>query len=228
VIARSEWGAAHGTGSPIVGSVGLVVIHHFATPDVPITATAATEIAAMRSVERHHATVNKWAGIGYNFVVFRSGRAYEGRGWGRAGAHTAGHNSRSVGIACGWDGSKHPPSPMAATAIRGIIAQGLQAGRIRMPYEVAGHRDYAQTSCPGAHIYPLLDSLRPQEEQDPELGSEPERRPQVGDAKWSDFFGERLVLTRYVSDTDYDFVRVSTLRGLGTRGQSPWSALREP
>jgi peptidoglycan recognition protein len=226
VITRREWGAQHGNGSAISGSVGLVVVHHFASPDVPITATAPTEVAAMRSVERHHAVTNEWAGIGYNFVVFRSGRLYEGRGWGRAGAHTAGRNSSSVGIACAWDGRKHPVSPMAATAIRGLIAQGIKLGRIRERFDLHGHRDYAQTACPGPEIYGMLDSLRPQEEQDPEI--EPERRPQVGDVKVSEFFGERVVLTRYVSDTDYDFVRVTALRGLGTRGQSPWSALREP
>lgn len=35
----------------------------------------------------------------YNFLVGGDGLIYEGRGWGKKGAHTFGFNSQSVGIA---------------------------------------------------------------------------------------------------------------------------------
>lgn len=40
----------------------------------------------------------KWSDIGYNFLVGEDGNVYEGRGWGKTGAHTVGYNSKSVGI----------------------------------------------------------------------------------------------------------------------------------
>jgi N-acetylmuramoyl-L-alanine amidase len=42
---------------------------------------------------------NGWLDIGYNFVVGEDGLVYEGRGWGRVGAHAVNWNSRSIGIA---------------------------------------------------------------------------------------------------------------------------------
>ena len=39
-----------------------------------------------------------WSDIGYSFLIGGDGRVYEGRGWGRVGAHTYGYNSRAYGI----------------------------------------------------------------------------------------------------------------------------------
>ena len=36
-----------------------------------------------------------WSDIGYSFLVGGDGNVYEGRGWGREGAHTFGYNSVS-------------------------------------------------------------------------------------------------------------------------------------
>jgi len=42
---------------------------------------------------------NGWIDIGYHFVVGEEGNVYERRGWTSVGAHAAGCNSRSIGIA---------------------------------------------------------------------------------------------------------------------------------
>lgn len=41
----------------------------------------------------------QWNDIGYNFLVGGDGAVYVGRGWDDEGAHTLGHNKRSIGIA---------------------------------------------------------------------------------------------------------------------------------
>lgn len=51
-------------------------------------------------------------------------------------------------------------------------------------------------------------------------------RPQPGDSRWSDYLGERLILTEYIDDKNYRYLRASQLRGLGTPGTARWSALR--
>ena len=39
-----------------------------------------------------------WEDIGYNFLVGEDGNIYEGRGWGKHGAHSKPYNSKSIGI----------------------------------------------------------------------------------------------------------------------------------
>lgn len=43
-------------------------------------------------------TTKKWSDIGYNFLVGEDGNVYEGRGWGKKGAHTKPYNGKSIGI----------------------------------------------------------------------------------------------------------------------------------
>ena len=59
--------------------------------------------AIVRGIELYHVKANGWNDIGYNFLVDRYGQVFEGRGGGMQrnviGAHAAGFNSGSVGIA---------------------------------------------------------------------------------------------------------------------------------
>lgn len=40
----------------------------------------------------------QWNDIGYNFLIGGDGNVYEGRGWGKHGAHSSPYNSKSIGI----------------------------------------------------------------------------------------------------------------------------------
>ena len=111
IITRAEWGADESIGnksrefSPLVKAI----VHH--------TAIDETDPAAqVRGIQRAHVLTNGWFDIGYNFLVDREGRIYEGR-WARdylpgeahsgedltgnlvVGAHAESHNPGSVGIA---------------------------------------------------------------------------------------------------------------------------------
>ena len=59
--------------------------------------------AIVRGIELYHVKANGWNDIGYNFLVDRYGQVFEGRGGGMQrnviGAHAAGFNTGSVGIA---------------------------------------------------------------------------------------------------------------------------------
>lgn len=48
--------------------------------------------------QNEHINNKKWSDIGYNFVVGEDGNVYEGRGWGKKGAHSIPFNSKSIGI----------------------------------------------------------------------------------------------------------------------------------
>jgi hypothetical protein len=49
--------------------------------------------------------------------------------------------------------------------------------------------------------------------------------PAPGTRRWSDYFGEYLILTRYVSDREWYFVRESELGTMGERASAAWSEM---
>jgi hypothetical protein len=89
------------SGGPSTASSGVkfAVVHHttnsntYAASDVP---------AMMASMYTYHTGTNGWCDLGYNFVVDRFGRIWEGRSGGIAkaivGGHAQGFNTGSVGV----------------------------------------------------------------------------------------------------------------------------------
>jgi hypothetical protein len=160
VVDRRSWNAQGGRGKQM-GQVNEVVMHHFWRPSLPEVVSQSAETALMRRVERTH-LANGWSGIGYNFVIFQSGRIYVGRGWGREGGHTVGRNDKSIGIAFAIDGDKHDPTPEAWEAAKRLIAHGVAGGHLSEDVRISGHSEYAAKSCPGTRIAPRIQELAPQ------------------------------------------------------------------
>ncbi|WP_447643121.1 N-acetylmuramoyl-L-alanine amidase [Nocardioides zeae] len=103
VYTRASWGADESlrTGSPTyLDHLQQVHVHHtagansYAVDDVP---------RLLRSMLAYHTQTLGWSDIGYNLLVDRFGRAFEGRAGGAKrlvrGAHTLGFNHTSCGIA---------------------------------------------------------------------------------------------------------------------------------
>lgn len=161
MIPREEWGATGGRGRRVPGAKAFVVVHHTSSPDVPCGATLGTEIEAVRSIERHHVDTNGWAGIGYNFLGSQTGRTFEGRGWGREGAHAPGYNSKSLGYVFIIDGDVHEPTPAAVEAFKAWCMAGITGGHLTPDFTILGHRDVRATDCPGSKVYAMLSELWP-------------------------------------------------------------------
>jgi hypothetical protein len=185
IRSRRRWGAAESwrSGDPTYNrTIQQVHIHHTATSndyargDVP---------AILRAIYRYHAKNLGWSDIGYNFLVDRFGRIWQGRagGSGRAvrGAHTLGFNSTSCGIAV--IGNLETATPKA-DVIRSLVhlsawkldGYGREPGRrvkvyshgsdrypagesVRLPV-IDGHRDTGNTACPGENLYGFLPEIR--------------------------------------------------------------------
>ena len=161
VVLRSRWGARYGLGDYRPRLSLRVVAHHTLAPALPASATIEQEVAAMLSMERFHVVENGWDGIGYNWVVFQSGRIYEGRGWEYVGAHAGGAvNGISQGIAFVIDGSETLPSLEATFSCRWLIQQGVKNWHISPDYILSGHRDHMERECPGDRMYPMIQQLR--------------------------------------------------------------------
>ncbi|NCD21116.1 MAG: hypothetical protein EOL89_14265, partial [Actinobacteria bacterium] len=161
------------TWRPELGEVTGAVIHHtagrndYTAEDVP---------AIIRGIYYYHAVGREWGDIGYNAVVDKFGRIWEGRFGGIThpviGAHAKGVNSTTFGISLMGDYTEEevPDVAMRAMAqmtawkfaIHGITPEGAAVGLEgeELPERVIGHRDVALTACPGDAFYPRMDELR--------------------------------------------------------------------
>jgi N-acetylmuramoyl-L-alanine amidase len=163
VISRETWGAKYGRGNvmPDPAPKSLIVIHHSASPHVDCGVGQAREMEIVRGIERHHVETNGWAGLGYSFLVFQSGDAFEGRGWGRVGAHTPGRNSTSYGVCLVINGDRHTPTEAALEAVRRLVAVGIEGKFIAPSFRVGAHRQFKATDCPGALVMVTLSEIGP-------------------------------------------------------------------
>jgi hypothetical protein len=123
---RRAWGAdehlRHG-GPRYTDGIKVAFVHHtaggnaYSRSDVP---------KIIRGVYAYHTRVRGWSDVGYNFLVDRFGRIWEGRAGGidRAvlGAHTGGFNSHSFGVAVLGNFVHAKPTPATLAAVERVIA----------------------------------------------------------------------------------------------------------
>lgn len=144
-ISASKWGRR---GSPPhdFAAKRELYLHHTVTSDEP--RTRAEERAHMRQLEQFH--LNRgFRTIGYNGVLFRSGRLYEGRGFGALPAAQGGRNTGTVAIAYVADLTH---DKMTRRAKLRFISAGVSL-RVRRGVRFrGGHQEAPGTSgtaCPG-------------------------------------------------------------------------------
>ena len=99
---RKQWGADESwrDGSPRTNrTIEQVHVHHTVSGN---TYSRKETAALIRGMYRYHTKSLGWSDIGYNFLVDRFGRIWEGRAGGIAqpvrGAHTLGFNDTSMGV----------------------------------------------------------------------------------------------------------------------------------
>ncbi len=183
VLDRGAWGASAPRGEiGTARAVKMGFVHHtvnannYAAGDVP---------SLLRGMQAYHMNTNGWNDIGYNFLVDRFGRTWEGR-WGSidravVGAHTQGFNTGSTGVAVIGTFSSAGPAPAAVDNVARVMGWKLghsgvdpegsatmtSGGNHRYPAgatvtfaAVSGHRDGKATDCPGQLLYDQLPNIR--------------------------------------------------------------------
>lgn len=179
IVSRAKWGAneSWSRNSRSVDNVHMAVVHHtaHASGSAANSYSRAEAPGLMRSFHRYHTRTLGWSDIGYNVVVDRFGTIYEGRRGGFTngviGAHSAGWNTGSFGVAVMGNFAGSQASAAAITALTDVIAtkaaiHGIdttatttRVGNGSRRPTVVGHRDVGQTSCPG-RIHDLLPTIR--------------------------------------------------------------------
>ncbi|WP_299449440.1 cell wall-binding repeat-containing protein [uncultured Serinicoccus sp.] len=181
VARRKDWAQGMDlipSAGPIRPSAKMgITLHHTATDAY----YAAEDVPAMlRAVYRYHAHTLDWRDVGYNVIVDRYGRVWEGRSGGLEnnvqGAHSYGMNYDWFGLS---SLGNHEISPVPQAELAGLARtagwvlnlHGVDVtqqkrytnaylGWTRTLSTLHGHRDVYATSCPGWQMYQMLGALR--------------------------------------------------------------------
>jgi hypothetical protein len=175
IYSRAQWGANERLRDP--GSLHYYEVHAgFVHHTVNTNDYTRAEVPGIiRSIYAYHTRSRGWSDIGYNFLVDRFGRIWEGRYGGVdrpvVGAHTLGYNDHSFAMsAIGNFETARPGSAMVQAyaalfawklGLHGIAADDtrqLVAGRY-FP-AINGHRDADSTACPGRYLYAKIPTIR--------------------------------------------------------------------
>jgi len=187
IVPRSAWGAERSCrpkARPAYGQVRFGAVHH----TVSTNAYGPDESpGVVLAICRFHRNANGWSDIGYNFLVDRYGRIFEGRAGGVdqavIGAHAQGFNASSTGVAALGTFSTSAPPDAQVSAIATLLAWKLPLhgvpttgtvpvrseggstsryarGRTVAVQRISGHRDTGKSECPGRILYDRLGHIR--------------------------------------------------------------------
>jgi hypothetical protein len=175
IFSRAQWGAderIRSKSSLHYGDVHAGFVHH----TVNANGYSRAEVPGiLRSIYAYHVKSRGWSDIGYNYLIDRFGRIWEGRygGVDRAvvGAHTLGYNDDSFAASAIGNYQVVKPSPAMIQAYATLYAwklslHGVDAASTHQWVTkkwfraINGHRDAAATLCPGQYLYNKLPAIR--------------------------------------------------------------------
>ncbi|MFL6239631.1 MAG: N-acetylmuramoyl-L-alanine amidase [Actinomycetes bacterium] len=185
VYSRRDWGANESMrrcGPSYARTNVAMIVHHTAQT----SSYSAGDVPGMiRADYAYHVRTRGWCDLGYNLVVDRYGRIWEGRygGVGRAviGAHAEGFNTGTLGVAFLGESDHYAPSAAVRAAFSHVAIYAAttwhfdpsstvvmtsggsprySAGRQVRLNRVMGHRDTGETDCPGHYMYADLAGIR--------------------------------------------------------------------
>lgn len=153
LLCRDAWGAQPARGQFEPNRVQRLTVHHSAVRlddnrEAP---------AHLRSHQQFHQQDRGWPDIAYHVAVDRNGHAYALR------------SADAVGSASNYDPRSHflvlaegsfeqqAPSPDQLEGLARVLAWAVRAFGVPSS-AIAGHRDYAPTTCPGDALYAALQS----------------------------------------------------------------------
>ena len=184
---RSEWdttGCRRPDAEYNFSTPQAIVVHHTASSN------SYSEAEVPGVITGHcifHVNGRGWDDLGYNFMVDRFGNVWEGRTASKTaaiqGAHTAGFNSKTQGVAMMGNFETSAPSSSHLSGLRGILNWltgwhsvdptgqvtliagstnngGWEGGEPITVPSIIGHRDLGSTNCPGSVFYGTFAALR--------------------------------------------------------------------
>ncbi len=155
IMTREEWGANKPRCSfKEQPYYNMITIHHTATSN-----TYSDSYDIIKNIQKYHQQEKGWCDIGYNFLIDKEGRIFEGRPLWAIGAHVANHNVGNIGISLIGNFEKEAPSSKSIEALIELISWLVYKYNIPIG-SIKGHRDFSNTLCPGKHLYRLIPLIK--------------------------------------------------------------------
>ncbi|MBA2956337.1 hypothetical protein GON03_18515 [Nocardioides sp. MAH-18] len=175
IYSRAQWGADESirdASSLRYFEVHAGFVHHtvnannYTRDEVP---------AIIRGIYAYHTKSRGWSDIGYNYLVDRFGRIWEGRFGGIdrpvVGAHTLDYNDYAFAMSAIGNYDTQQPTSAMVQAYGALFAwklslHGIDASSTSQVVgpstfsAINGHRDAAATACPGRYLYARLGDIR--------------------------------------------------------------------
>lgn len=148
MLCREAWGArpARPGGTPQVPN--RMTIHHSAV----VLGANSNAPARIRADQRYHQDSKGWIDIAYHVGVDRNGNIYELRDAGLVGDTATTYDPTGhFLVLCEGDYDQETVTEDMLNGVARACAWAAQRYSIS-PDRVAGHRDFAATSCPGANL----------------------------------------------------------------------------
>lgn len=175
IYSRAQWGAderMRSASSLRYFEIHGGFVHHTVNAN---NYTRAQVPGILRSIYAYHTRSLGWSDVGYNFLVDRFGRIWEGRAGGVdrpvVGAHTLGYNDDSFAMSAIGNFEVAQPSAAMIQAYGALFAWKLSMHGVNAASKkqfitsrnfqaISGHRDAGSTACPGIYLYNKIPEIR--------------------------------------------------------------------
>jgi N-acetylmuramoyl-L-alanine amidase len=164
-LPRVAWGASAPVLSMKAHRPQRITIHHTATRQAPERSLAEKMQALQRFSQREDTLADgrpkrRWADVPYHLYVAVDGAVAEGREWRYVGdSNTPYDPTGHFLIVLEGSFDSDTLTEGQRRALDALVVMAARRWKIP-PTQLAGHRDYAQTRCPGRNLYAELPRLR--------------------------------------------------------------------
>ena len=129
-----------------LAAIQTVVVHHSG-----VEGQTAWDYAS------YHVNSKTWPGIGYHYVIEKDGSVLQTNPLTNVSYHVAAHNSYTIGISLSGNFNQTQPTKAQLSSLKKLLSH--LSSLLPRDFNVVGHRDLGNTTCPGHNLYPLIDSL---------------------------------------------------------------------
>ncbi len=166
VIPRSAWtrtGPVPGSKINPMHGVTRITVHHEGMG--AFTSTSESAVAGrIESIRQAHLrrkakTGERWADIGYHYLIDPAGRVWEGRNVKWQGAHVQDENEHNLGVMVLGNFDVQKPSSQSLATLDAFVAQQMRRYGVSRS-RVLTHREIGATACPGSSLQSYMVKTR--------------------------------------------------------------------
>ena len=137
--------------------IDYIIIHHTATD---------RDRTTFEAIDNNHK--NRWNGktksqlgyyCGYTYLIEGNGKVWQARNDIEEGAHTRGHNRRTIGIGLTGNFEVEDPSIAQLNALEELLGNKMVQYGIKKD-KIKCHSDISLTLCPGHHLIKWLSDFK--------------------------------------------------------------------